>query len=179
VWDTNLGPRDLVDVTLSVDGAGTFGTILAGGIAASAKSAKFVVPVLGAATASARIGVRWTNAPAGTTISATSPINFTLAPPFVRVTSPNGGEVWVVGNKPVIRWAHNLGTLEGVAIHLSLNGGSSYGYVVVGGTVSDASHGLTVVSSTITPAGRVRVSWLKDQKVADASDGTFQVLPAP
>jgi hypothetical protein len=123
------------------------------------------------------VRVRWINAPAGVAAAATSPINFTIAPPFLRLTAPNGGEVWVVGSKPVIRWAHNLGTLEGIALHLSLDDGGSYDQVIVGGTVSDGSHAFLVGNSAIGTAARVRVSWLKDQNVADASDETFEVQP--
>jgi hypothetical protein len=178
-WTSNLGPGDLVDVLLSVDGAQTFATVLGSRISASAKSVTFVVPALGQQTSLARVQVRWANPSSGTPVVATSPVNFTLAPPFIRVTSPNGGEAWVAGTKPVIRWAHNLGSLEGVAIHLSLDGGGSYGTVVVGGTVSDGSHAFAVGSSAITAAARVRISWLKDSSLADASDATFQILPPP
>jgi hypothetical protein len=178
-WTTNLGPADLVDVVLSVDGAQTFPTVLSSGTAATANLSRFVVPALAQQTSRARVRVRWANPPSGTTLLATSPVDFTLALPFVTVTAPNGGEVWVAGTRPVIRWVHNLGSLEGVAIHLSFDGGSTYGTTIVSGTVSDGSHGYTVPSTAITGAARVRVSWLREPSVADASDATFQVVPAP
>jgi subtilisin family serine protease len=178
-WTSNLGPGDLVDVALSVDGAQTFPTVLSSGTPASAKSTKFLVPALGQQTSLARIRVRWANPSSGTTLAATSPVNFILAPPFVQVTSPNGGEIWVAGTKPVVRWVHNLGSLEGVAIHLSLDGGTTYETTIVGGTVSDGSHVYLVGTTAVSTAARVRVSWLKQPGVADVSDAPFQVLPAP
>jgi hypothetical protein len=176
-WQTNLGPGDRVDVLLSVNGAGTFPIVIASDVAAPRKSIAFVVPVLATATAAARIQVRWTNAPAGSGVAANNPANFSIAPAFVVVTAPNGGDTWIGGNQAVIRWQHNLGTREDVMLELSLNGGVSYETIISPATQSDGRHPVIVPDGWATAAGKVRVRWLNDPTVADASDETFVSSP--
>ena len=42
--------------------------------------------------------------------------NFEVSDPFIHAVSPDGGEVWIVGNAEIIRWETNI--LEKVHIHL-------------------------------------------------------------
>jgi subtilisin family serine protease len=174
-WTTNLGPGDRVDVLLSIDGGLSFPTALATGIAASAKLATIQTPSLGTPTTTARVQVVWTNPPAGFALSRTSPANFRIEPPFVRVTAPNGGQIWTSGYTASITWAQNLGLLETVQIDLSTDGGQTYPVVIVASTGSDGTHSAVVSSAWITPTAKVRVTWLKGATVTDASDAVFKI----
>ena len=172
-WKTNLGLLDQVSVTFSHDGT-TFGTSLRTGVAATAKTAATVAPILAAPTAIARVRVTWTNAPSGASAFGTNPVAFKVQPAFVTVTAPNGGETWTAGTASTLRWTSNLGKYEYVAIQLSKDGGLTYS-TLIPSTRADGSESLTLSSSWITPTARFRVVWTQKTTVADASNGNFTV----
>lgn len=165
-WATNLGANDLVDVELSLDGGATFPITLVSGVPAGTKSATFTTPALPASTDTAQIRLRWTNAPSGVSASSAS-ASFTLAPPFITVTWPNGGESWPAGKKKAINWSSNLGNLESVRIELSLDAGATYPVVVLSSTPSDGTQAVVSSSGWITNTGRIRITWLGSSTVHD------------
>jgi hypothetical protein len=175
-WKTNLGPADRVNVLLSTDGGRTFVVPLASGLGASTNTARFATPVLPSATTTARVRVAWANAPGGVSLMTSSPANFRVEPPFVKVAAPNGGETLIAGTSTTIRWVHNLGSLDNVRIDLSLDGGQTYPTVVSATTASDGSHAVVPTLAWATTAARVRIAWLKNAAtVVDVSDAVFQV----
>jgi subtilisin family serine protease len=174
-WQTNLGPGDQVNVLLSSDGGQSFPTAVAAGIKATTFTATFATPVLGSPTTSARMRVVWANPPAGVTLATTSPANFRIEAPFVRVTTPNGGETWTVGTSAAIRWEHNLSDLEMIRIDLSTDDGLTYPITVIASTPSDAAHAAVPVAAWITGTARIRLAWVKDAAAADVSNAAFRI----
>jgi hypothetical protein len=174
-WSTNLGPLDRVSVLLSTDGGASYPLDLARGIQASAKSAVFETPTLGSATTTARTRVVWTNPPAGFAGEGANTAGFRIEPPFVALTTPNGGETWSAGAKKAIKWSHNLGLLENVRVELSQDDGATYAIVVIASTRSDGSQSVTVGSSWLTPTARLRISWTDSGLVNDVSNGSFVI----
>jgi hypothetical protein len=173
---TNLGIGDVVNVLLSTDGGATFTSTLATGVSAAAKQrTMFAVPQLAVPTASARIRVVWANAPPGFAAGGTSPANFRVEPPFVRLTSPNGGETWTTGSTASITWIHNLGLLESVRLDLSTDAGATYGTVLTPATGSDGSQSVGVVAAWVTPAAGLRIAWVRNTAVSDVADHPFTV----
>jgi hypothetical protein len=170
-WTTNLGPGDLVGIDFSQDSGSTYGVQLASNAVASAKY-KVVVAPAQSAPSTARILLAWNNAPAGFGATSTS-VSFTTAPPFVKVTRPNGGDTWTSGTSATIAWSSNLGT-EKVRIDLSRDGGASYPIALSTGTTG-GSKKVTVSSGWATASAKVRVAWAARTSVADASDATFQI----
>jgi len=131
-------------------------------------------PMLAAPTSTARVRLTWMNAPVNVVLTATS-ANFAVDPPFLRVTSPNGGETWTAGTTASIKWTNNLGGFESVRIDLSTDGGATYPTAILATTPSDNSQNVTVSSAWVSPAAKVRITWLKDGVTGDASDGTFLI----
>jgi hypothetical protein len=170
-WTTNLGAGDTVDVLLSTDGGATFPTQLAAAQVAGTQSATIVTPAV--STAMGQVRVLWTNAPSGFAAGGTSAGTFTIAPPFVIVTSPNGGESWPAGKKRTITWSHNLGALESVRIELSQDDGATYPVVVAASAPSDGSQALVPQAGWITSLGRIRITWLGAAAISDTSDESF------
>jgi uncharacterized delta-60 repeat protein len=176
-WTTNLGALDKVDVQLSTTGtAGPFTTLSGGaGIVANRNTANVIAP--STSSTSARVRVVWANPPAGTSVSATSPADFKVQPPFIAVTAPAAGQVWTLGGSGSVTWSHNLGALENVKLELSKDGGATYPILVLASTPSDGSQGVTVQaawgSQTTT---RVRISWVKNASVR-AESGNFTIQP--
>jgi hypothetical protein len=173
-WNTNLGPGDQVAVLLSTDNGANFPTTLAGSVVATAKSAFVTTPILGAAISTARIRVAWTDAPPGYGAQGTSS-SFAIAPAFVTVTQPNGGNTWTVGTSPTVTWTHNLGPSEAVRLELSTDGGGSYPIVMLASTPSDGTQAVTVNQAWVTSLARVRIAWVKQPAVSDASNANFVI----
>jgi hypothetical protein len=172
-WTTNLGRHDTVKVLMSTDGGATFPTTLAS-VAASTKYADVTLPVVATATSAARIRVVWSNAPSGTALSSNSSL-FTLAPPYVTLTAPNGGETLTSGTSAVVKWASNLGPREFVRIELSTDGGATWPHVAVPSTPSDGAQSVSVAGVWAGSATKVRLVWLKNGAVADISNAGFTV----
>jgi len=170
-WTTNLGV-DRVEVRMSTDGGATFPYVL-GAATASSKTATIVVPTLPQPTSGARVAVVWL---ANSAVAGTNPVSFRVEPPFVTLTKPDGlSHNWTIGTSQTITWANNLGTSESVKLELSTDGGTTYGYVLVGTTTSDGSQSLTVQSAWRTESARVRVTWLKNAAVSDGSNALFAI----
>jgi hypothetical protein len=162
----------LVKIEVSRDAGASWSVIAASVQNSGATTGSYKWLVAGAATSQARIRV--TSADGSS--SDASDTNFTIAAPFLKVTSPNGPtDVWTIGTNAVVKWTSNLGSLEKVKIELSRDGGLTYPVVLQSSTVSDGKQQVTVQSGWATAAGKVRVTWLKDGAVKDTSDLGFVI----
>jgi uncharacterized delta-60 repeat protein len=176
-WTTNLGALDKVDVQLSTTGtAGPFTTRSGGaGIVATRDTANVIAP--STSSTGARVRVIWTNAPAGTSVSATNPADFKVQPPFIALTAPASGQVWTLGGSGSVTWSHNLGALENVKLELSKDGGATYPILVLASTPSDGRESVTIQAAWGSQATtRVRISWVKNASVR-AESGNFTIQP--
>jgi len=171
-WTHDLGAGSLVKVELSRDGGASWGVIAAAVQNSGATTGSYKWVVSGAATAQARIRV--TSADGSS--SDASDTNFTIAAPFVKVTSPNGPtDVWSIGANAASKWTSNLGSLEKVKIELSLDGGLTYSVVLASSTSSDGKQQATVKAAWATVAAKIRITWVKDGSVKDTSDLGFVI----
>jgi hypothetical protein len=82
---------------------------------------------------------------AGNRRSDTSDRPFTIIQPSIRVTSPNGREVWDIGSVQTIRWT-STGITGNVRIDLSRDGGSTW-TTIISSTPNDGSEQWTVTRS--------------------------------
>ncbi|MCJ7508621.1 MAG: hypothetical protein MUO85_07835, partial [candidate division Zixibacteria bacterium] len=92
--------------------------------------------------------------------------------PSITVTSPNGGEVWYVGENHNITWTSRSFT-GSVKIEYSTNGGSSW-TTIIASTPDDGSHPWTIPNYP-TSQGKVRVSDAADGIPYDISDANFSI----
>ena len=97
--------------------------------------------------------------------------------PVVQVTSPNGGEVWLIGSSQSVTWTatDNTGVAD-VDIAYSTDGGASYPNVIATGIANSGSYAWTVPNDATTQA-RVRVTAhdVVCSSGADASDANFTI----
>jgi hypothetical protein len=174
-WKTNLGPSDMVTLAVSTDGGASFPFAVASGVSATALYADVVTPALGAAAPGARVRVKWSNPPSGLSASASTSSSFTIAPPYIRVTSPNGGEAWTSGASHTVTWTCNLGGLEPVRIDVSIDGGATWPIAVTPGTPCDGSHSIIPATSWRTSNAKLKVTWTTRSNVADVSNAAFTI----
>ena len=103
--------------------------------------------------------------------------NFTVATPFVTVTSPKSAVRWTAGSTHAITWNHNLSTASAVKIEVSRNGGTTWS--VISGSVPNSgakagSYNWTV-SGPSTSTARIRVTWTTNTAVNDRGNGNFTI----
>ena len=99
--------------------------------------------------------------------------------PAVTLTSPNGGESWIVGSAHTINWnASDNCTLASFDLALSTDGGSSF-TPIVSSQPSATSFNWTVPNS-LTAQAKIRVT-VRDaagNPASDASDASFTIRPS-
>jgi len=173
-WTHNLGAGSLVRVELSRNGGSSWTTIAPSVTNATATAGFFDWTVTGATTTNARVRVVWQ---ANTAINDRSDASFTIASPFVTVTSPNTGVAWTVGTVQTLRWNHNLGTNGVVKVEVSRDGGGAWALIHSGVANNGASTGSFdwTVSGPTTTKGRIRLTWTADPAVTDRSDANFTI----
>jgi hypothetical protein len=170
-WTTNLSATDSVQIALSTDGGTSF-TVPILSAAATAGLVTFTVPVV--PTLLARVRVLWTNAPTGVSAQGINPGNFRVEAAYVRLTAPNGGNVWNVATMRMVQFVTNLVAGSQFKVELSLNGGASYPILLFTGNAAPTP--VVMHEDWITAAARLRVTWLgSTPTVQDQSDGTFVI----
>jgi hypothetical protein len=173
VWTHNLAPGTETRILISRDGGASY-TVIADKVRNSSDTTgQFTWRVAGPRTTAAVVRVE----AADGSVADTSDGVFTIADPYIRVRAPNGGGTWTAGQTVQVRWDDNLGPTEQVAIALSKSARPVFGKVLVPRTNADGAASLVVKLSWSTPHGRVRVSWLLDERVADQSDAPFRIRP--
>jgi hypothetical protein len=183
MWTSNASATEKVRIRLSTDGGATFPVTLAPG---TANDGLQFVNVPNTPSAAARVRVELADNAA---VGDVSDASFVIGAPFVRVTSPNGGEKWTPGSTRTVRWVSNLGAQERVSIELSTDGGASWRAVapsaaaaaeaesvLVASTPSDGTQAV-VLPAVNSAAARLRIIWLDNPAVRDVSDGNFIIGP--
>jgi hypothetical protein len=109
------------------------------------------------------------------TVFDTSDLNFRIKG-LVTITAPNGGEVWVVGEKRNISW-NIVGGIENVRIDYSTDGGRHFDKVVASSTSAASGFYTWVVPDDVSENVRLRVTDANDATVTDYSDGDLSIKP--
>jgi hypothetical protein len=97
---------------------------------------------------------------------------FTLGGGLI-VTSPNGGEAWVVGTSRAITWS-NSGIIDNVNIDYSIDGGQTW-LSIVASTPNTGTYAWTI-PGTPSHACLVRVSDASVSLIQDMSDAQFSIV---
>ncbi len=100
------------------------------------------------------------------------PLCIWVGPPRIEVISPNGGEVWCVGDNHDITWLSEEFT-DDVKIQYSTNGGGNW-IEIISSTENDGVHPWTVPSTPSTNC-LVKISDAADGDPSDASNGPFNI----
>jgi hypothetical protein len=98
---------------------------------------------------------------------------FRISPPFITVTSPNGGEEWYNEDNHNITWV-SVGTSGEVKIGYSINNGKDWAEII-GCTTDDGSY-LWNPPDTVSDSCLVSISDTNGS-IADTSDAVFSIIP--
>ncbi len=100
--------------------------------------------------------------------------DFTLRAPVLTLTSPNGGEIWIVNSTHNITW--NSSDFTGnVKIELSVDGGANW-TTVAASVANTGSYSWTIPNSPSTTC-LIRISDAADGEPSDVSDANFRIDP--
>jgi hypothetical protein len=105
------------------------------------------------------------------------PYCFWIGPPQIRVTSPNGGESWTVGNTEEITWLSENFDGTDVKIEYSTNSGTDW-LPVTNSTPNTGSY-FWPIPDTPSEYCQVKVSDADDEDPNDISDADFSITPPP
>jgi hypothetical protein len=101
------------------------------------------------------------------------PLTIWVGPPRVQLTSPNGGEIWLVGQTHDITWFSENFTGPNVKLEFSTDAGSSW-MPIINSTPNDGVHPWHI-PDTLSTQCRVRVSDADDGIPSDVSDSNFTI----
>ncbi len=100
---------------------------------------------------------------------------FTISPPVITLSSPNGGEAWYIGKSHIIIWSTN-GFVGDVKIEYSIDDGASWSPIAT--TVNDGTHPWTVPDEP-SAVCRIRISEASDNIPSDESNSVFTIEIEP
>jgi hypothetical protein len=106
------------------------------------------------------------------------PIIIWVGPPRIQVTSPNGGEVLLVGGSHNISWFSENFTGDNVQIELSRDDGSSW-ETLVPSTPNNGSWTWSSITGPASTTCKVRVSDAVSGVPSDISDSNFTITYEP
>ncbi|MEJ2196923.1 MAG: Ser-Thr-rich GPI-anchored membrane family protein, partial [Ignavibacteriaceae bacterium] len=105
------------------------------------------------------------------TIADTSDANFTIQTSGITVTSPNGGEIFDIGNSYDITWNDNIsGTVK-----IDLFKAGAFVQTIVDPTPSDGTYNWTVPSVTEASDYTIVITSNSMGTIADTSDASFTI----
>lgn len=91
----------------------------------------------------------------------------------LTLTSPNGGQIWLLGSTHAITWTSS-GTIANVKIEFSSNNGSSWS-TVASSTTNTGNFNWLVPSATPSTFCLIRISSTTDTGITDSSDAVFTI----
>ena len=98
---------------------------------------------------------------------------FSIILPKVTVTSPNGGEQWIVGATQNITWTSS--NVANVKLEYTTNNGTNWNSVLTSTPASAGSFVWTIPNTPSTNC-KVRISDVTNSSFADASDNVFSII---
>jgi hypothetical protein len=101
-----------------------------------------------------------------------SDISFSIAPPYIEVSSPNGGEVLLSGYTHYVTW-EGKGFTGDVRIDYSADNGTNW-MAVINKTANDGSHAWMVPNNPSANC-KIRISEVTNSNPFDESDSPFKI----
>ncbi len=124
-------------------------------------------------TSQARIRITSINEPSAVDVSDA---DFTIADPYLEVSTPNGGEVWTEDNTEWISWS-GVGVQGNVEIELNRSYPSPGEWETLYAAVPFSNFAQDwMVTGPATTTARVRISSVSSPSITDVSDANFTIV---
>ncbi len=158
-----------VKIELSLDGGSNYSQVVAS--TANNGSYTWILP----STTSSLCRIRISDAADGDPVDVSN-ADFQIAPPppDLRITTPNGGENWLIGTQQEIRWSGpGAAEIPFVRIYYSIDAGVSW--TLISSSATNNGLFLWTVPGQMTTAARIRVEDASDGLPTDMSDNNFSI----
>lgn len=99
-----------------------------------------------------------------------------IPPPNITVISPNGGEIWNVGNSYPILWESV--SIGNVKIEYSTNNGLNWILITSNTSASSGKYTWTI-PNTPTYQALIKITDINNNSIYDISDGIFSIIQVP
>ena len=166
---TKTGSIANVELQYSTDGGNTYPNLIVASVGATAGT-PYAWTIPNTPSTTARVEVSNTS---DATVFATSNGNFDIHGSLTMV-SPNGGEIWVVGQSHNITWTMT-GSIANAKLAYSTDGGANYSNVIIASTPAASLSYPWTVPDAIGTQLRVQIIDVIDATVSGASSGNFQI----
>ena len=103
-----------------------------------------------------------------------SDVSFTIANPYILVSTPNGGQSYESCKSTTVSWSSN-GTTGYYAVYYSINGGASW--TTLTSSTSSTSYSWTPNVSSVYTNCLIKVASTANTTICDSSDTYFTLLP--
>ncbi|MBI3617172.1 MAG: hypothetical protein HY210_03015, partial [Candidatus Omnitrophica bacterium] len=164
---TKTGSIANAKLEYSTDGGTTYPNLIAASTPAAGLSYSWTIPDAISAAAKVKISDA-----SDATVFDVSNANFNIIGGFT-LTSPNGGEVWIVNESRSVTW-NTAGTVANVKLEYSTDGGTTYPNVIIAATPNNNTYAWTIPDS-ISNGVRVRVSDTTNADAFDTSNTNFKI----
>jgi hypothetical protein len=141
------------------------------------ESINWTVPLMNIDTTYANCSVRIIST-ASDTSDAVFVINQTSTNPYVRVTSPNGGNSLVGGSSHNITWVANLDSLSTDSLNIYLSTDSGTTWVSLSTNEDNDSTFTWIIPQVNSTNCLIRIMSIVDSLVIDESDSMFSIVPS-
>jgi len=111
-----------------------------------------------------------------TSTTDTSNETFRILDPLITITSPNGGEIWAVGDKAPVSWTSEGAVSNSLLLEYSPDGGANYYFVA---NVSNAGSYTWTVPDEVSSNALFRISDVTRPATLDVSDKSFIINALP
>ena len=165
-WNT-IGSVTTVRIDYSTDGGATYPNEIT---ASTANTGSFPWTIPDAISSQVRVKVSDYN---NNDAFGTSGANFKIRG-NITVTSPNGGEAWIVNSQHPVTWSI-VGSIANVKLEYSTDGGSTYPYTIISSTPAGPGTYNWTIPDTLSQMARVKITDASDSSVYDTSDNNFKI----
>ncbi len=165
---TRAGSIANVKLDYSTDGGSTYPNVITNVTGAPAGTYAWTVPDALGLTIKVRVSDQ-----TDSTVFDVSNGNFTIRG-ALTITTPNGSEVWKVGQQQDILW-QRFGSIANVKLEFSTNGGSTYPNTIIASTPAATGSYTWTLPDALTIQAKVRVTDVNDSGVVDTSDTNFSI----
>jgi len=169
-WTDNGGKiSNNLTIQYSTNGGSTWSSITTG----AANTGKYTWTVPDSVSVTCLVKITDASRPTTTVTSAEA---FRISDPLITITSPNGNEVWAVGDRAPVSWTTDGAVSDSLVLEFSPDNGGTYYFVA---TVTNSGLYNWTIPDYITSNALFRIKDANRNATVDVSDHSFIINASP